>query len=650
MRTRSLTLSFTLLAAVLATPSAQALPTQDLFDLPLEALMDLPVETPSKLPQSLSGAAGVVSLFSRDDIALFGGRNLGDVLGRITGVQPLPSSYLQSPLTVRSDAASVNNNHVLILLNGMPFNREGYLGGLFNHLMLTSIPLDAIQQIEVVRGPGAVLYGTNAFAGVINIITRDETRVRNQVSVAAGNAHTHLNEASLAHHGDDYQVAGFFQYYDTDGPALETHAANGTPFEMEQGVHAPGGLVTGQFGALRVNAYWGESDYDQRRGTVLTPLEGETAVEKRFLNLGYDLPLNTRWQLKLDAGLIQSLPFIQVNAIDTLDYHFNDSHYELQLLGALTPNVQWVSGLTRDDYQGRVDPELVPDWHYGSWSGYSELQYQWHDTRLIGGVQLNKAENVALNTVPRLGLIQQFTAQTGLKLMHGEAFRAPAIGETDINSPVALGLFTLRGNPDLEHERVTTTDLQFFYNGSDSQLALTLFRTAQKDLIVRTLQGNIITFINQGELNIEGVELEGKAVLAQNWYMLGSATWQQNEDGNGVEDVTLQPATQVKLGLAYRTASWSAGLYNSHFSTTPDNRNVVPTRLLLNPPADAWNLLSLNLNLHLPTPHDAQVEIYLDNLLNETVYRPMIPGTGVTSNTEPYLNGRYGQIGIRASL
>ncbi len=633
--------------AALSLPGTTCLAAgDDLFDLPLEALMQVEVQTPSKLPQSLSGAAGVVSVFSRDELALFGGRNLGDVLGRIAGVQPQPSAFLQSPLTVRSDPASVNNNHVLILLNGMPFNREGYLGGLFNHIMLTSIPLDAIQQIEVVRGPGSVLYGSNAFAGVINIITRNESTVDNQISASAGNFHTQLHEATLASAGDSGQIAGYFQYYDAQGPELETHTAAGAPFVFRQGVHAPAGLVTGRIDNLRVNAYRGESAYDQRRGNVLMPYIGETAVEKRFLNLGYDLALGVDWQLKLDAGVMESRPFIQADAVNALDYRFDDRHYEAQLTGQLNADLQWVSGLVRDEYRGAVEPPTAPKWDYGSWSGYSELQYQWRETRLIAGVQLNKAENIDLDTVPRLGVIQHFTDSTGLKLMYGQAFRAPAIGETAINTPVLLGLFTLRGNPDLEHERVTTTDLQFFYNGPEAQAALTLFNTRQDDLIVRAIQGNIITFVNQGELRIRGVELEGKAVLHEHWYAIGAVTWQENEDGNAVEDVSLQPHTVVKTGLAYRHSDWSAGLYNSHFSVAPDNQVVVPTRLLVNPPADDYDLLSLNFNVRLRDLHDAQLELYLDNLLDETVYVPVLPGTGLTANTEPQRDGRYGQIGI----
>ncbi|HEX4939923.1 MAG TPA: hypothetical protein VFX11_14690 [Candidatus Kapabacteria bacterium] len=73
---------------------------------------------------------------------------------------------------------------------------------------------------------------------------------------------------------------------------------------------------------------------------------------------------------------------------------------------------------------------------------------------------------------------------------------------------------------------------------------------------------------------------------------------------------------------------------------------MVPTRLLVNPEADAYDLLSLNFNYRMRELGDAQLEIYLDNLLDETIYRPTLPGVGLVSNTTSYRDGRYGQIGI----
>lgn len=113
-----------------------------------------------------------------------------------------------------------------------------------------------------------------------------------------------------------------------------------------------------------------------------------------------------------------------------------------------------------------------------------------------------------------------------------------------------------------------------------------------------------------------------------------------------MKNTTLQPDAIIKAGIAYRERNWSLGVFNTHYGASPDMAIVVPTRLEVNPPAKSYNMLSANLNVRLPELHDVQVEIYLDNLLDETVYRPVVPGSGLQANTVPWRDGRYGQISV----
>jgi len=71
---------------------------------------------------------------------------------------------------VRGDIQSQLSNHILVLLNGRPV-RESLLGGL-NFPFFSAFPVEMIERKELVRGPGSVLYGTNAYSGIVNVITR----------------------------------------------------------------------------------------------------------------------------------------------------------------------------------------------------------------------------------------------------------------------------------------------------------------------------------------------------------------------------------------------------------------------------------------------------------------------------------------------
>src|SRR5262252_7392794 len=136
-----------------------------------ESPLEIKVVTASKFAESISDAPGVMSVVSRDELQRFGGVTLAEILDRVPGLN-LTSAYFtdRSIVAARGDQTKINGGHVLFLINGRP-TREILEGGLVSDL-LESFPVSALDHIEVVKGPGSVLYGSNAFSAVINLITK----------------------------------------------------------------------------------------------------------------------------------------------------------------------------------------------------------------------------------------------------------------------------------------------------------------------------------------------------------------------------------------------------------------------------------------------------------------------------------------------
>jgi outer membrane cobalamin receptor len=91
-----------------------------------------------------------------------------------------------SLIAVRGDQTRANAGHILILINGRPV-REILEGGVSSDI-LESFPINILERIEVVKGPGSVLYGSDAFSGVINLITKKAEGEDFGVSAAGGAA------------------------------------------------------------------------------------------------------------------------------------------------------------------------------------------------------------------------------------------------------------------------------------------------------------------------------------------------------------------------------------------------------------------------------------------------------------------------------
>jgi outer membrane receptor for ferrienterochelin and colicins len=167
--------------------SAQVNSASDPFSMDLESLLNIRVTTASKFSEKLSDAAGVVSVVTQDELQRFGGTTLLEVLERVVGIN-VSSTFLgdSSLIAVRGDQTRANAGHILILINGRPV-REILEGGVSSDI-LESFPIDILERIEVVKGPGSVLYGSDAFSGVINLITKKAEGKDFRISAAGGAA------------------------------------------------------------------------------------------------------------------------------------------------------------------------------------------------------------------------------------------------------------------------------------------------------------------------------------------------------------------------------------------------------------------------------------------------------------------------------
>lgn len=644
--TPTLASMFALPVAIITIPFLQAAPLTDpeeetIFDFSLAELTNLVVTTPSKLPRSLAQSPGIVSVFTAQDIARFGAQDFGDVLAKIPGLQTFNDATTgKYRISARADTPHLNNNHILILLNGIPLNRDSYLGGFWTPAIATTIPLGIIKQVEVVKGPGSALYGTNAYAGVINIITKDSAEVSNSVSVGAGNNQAKSVDLNLATHTQGADVVSSFRFYRTDGDEISSAELNGDGGKTSPHEKTPGGIMTLNRGGFRFAAFYGSADIGTLRGGLAEVDGGKTKNEKYFLDIGYTAALNSFWELKADVSHVGGRTelydrFVSPNA--PFEYKTDDSRLEIQLQGTLTENFTSVLGATVDYFSGSVPfpSTLIDDWDKTLYGVYGQAEYLIYKTRLIAGAQFNKAERIEGKWVPRLAVIQNFTDDFGGKLQYGQAFRAPYAGETDLHAITPT--FSLLGNPDLDYELVTTWDLQFFYNTQKSQSSITLFHNKQKDLVNRVVtESGAISFANSGELTIEGLEIETKHLVSTGWYVVGSLLKQRNKDINNTEDTTLQPDFNAKLGIAYQRPRWSVGLFDNFLSAYQKDVATLPDREDLNPDSESVHLITLNLTWEPLSDHNLKLELNVDNLLDEEIYVPAPIGfTTASFNTYP---------------
>jgi outer membrane receptor for ferrienterochelin and colicins len=146
--------------------------TNDLTELPLEALMNLEVPkvyAASKLEQKTTEAPASTTIITSDEIKKFGYRTLADALESVPGFNV---SYDRNYDFLGAEGISLGdaNNRILLLVNGHRVNNNLTDSAAIGTDFI--LDMDLVDRIEIIRGPAAVLYGNNAFLGVINVITR----------------------------------------------------------------------------------------------------------------------------------------------------------------------------------------------------------------------------------------------------------------------------------------------------------------------------------------------------------------------------------------------------------------------------------------------------------------------------------------------
>lgn len=151
-----------------ATLPAGTQQTPDLTQTSLEDLMKVRVTSVSKKEQKTSQTAGAVFVISRDDIAHSGALNIPDLLRMVPGVEVAQLDSSVWAISVRGFNGQ-ESNKLLVLVDGRTVYSPIFAGVFWD---TQNVPLDTIDRIEVIRGPGAAVWGANAVNGVINIITR----------------------------------------------------------------------------------------------------------------------------------------------------------------------------------------------------------------------------------------------------------------------------------------------------------------------------------------------------------------------------------------------------------------------------------------------------------------------------------------------
>ena len=567
------------------TPGGRAATTQE---LPLVGI------TGSRLAVTPSGLAQSVTVIDRKQIEESSPARIEDILGRLTGVYVDQAGKTGgfSSLYLRG----AENSHLLIMIDGVKVNDPTTTRG--SAYDLSSIDVDQIERIEVLRGPASAIHGGEALAGVVNIITRKPT----QTGVS----------------GSVYGAAGQDRHRTLGGSV----AVGGEAMRAQLGVgHRREGSSGADDGHLRVNTFSGSL-----RVTPGASIEGELFVH-RAERLSHAFPDDSggsrlavnRDKTQRDAtdtiygasisGGDASLARVQAGAsiyernenannafIDPgvrfpVPAFISDTDFRRTTLHA-TATRNWASfasvvvgfeHLTEKgslssvgdfDFDGSPDT-LQFRLERRTNSMFVEGRFQLAmPVSLQIGLRRDKVQGLDAETTPHLGAVWNLPNNaTTLKASYGKGFKPPSF--------FALG-FPIGANPDLRPERSRNAELTLVhrFDGDASSLQLSAFHIRYRDLV--DFDGATFSNVNRGAVIVKGVEPTLKVRVTNRLRAQLGATLLEIEEKDGLAPLRNRPEKRASASVAYdiddRASLFAAASYTGSFldRSNPTGDIVMP--------------------------------------------------------------------------
>ena len=496
---------------------------------------------------------------------LLGARSLADALSFIPGVVVNEGTFGLSTIMIRGTEESANTQ-MLFMLDGTPYMSPSHSS--FSTLI---VPVEAIDKIEVIRGPGAVIYGSNAISGVINVITHSSEGGQAAFTVGSNN-HRNLGGSQLTDLGNDSWVSFAFEHQQQDGfegdyrfddlslrmprskemsSALVRYGNKSLNLllqmyeETVRGRNPPSAASSAPLSDLpqyvRQEGFLAHADYTWKQKTSLIKMYTDynqyplsldlPPITLTFDNDGND---NYRWR----SGAQYSVDFESVDQLSLLA----GVEYERRSTGA------YLSYLLSD--QSTPLATIMEADTTDELAAYLQLDYSIGKWRYVAGARAIDNEKAGSRVLPRASVVYSFTDEQSLKLLYAVGFASPSFPQAAIDIP---GL--IEGDPSLSPATITSVDLAYTYSTPRLFFVINAYRYDANDFIRITSNPNpnyARIHSNVEPFSRRGFEVDLKRKFNR-WSIIANASY--NHEGDTVLDddptALTVPKTVINVGVTY---------------------------------------------------------------------------------------------------
>jgi outer membrane receptor protein involved in Fe transport len=611
--------------------------------------MEIPnVVTATLTEQKANEAPAAITVITGEEILARGYRTIKDVLIDMPGWVDL-SDANENIVGGRGAYASTTNK-ILVLINGHRMNDFNL--GRWN--LDFFMAMDIVKRIEIIRGPGSVLYGSGALIGVVNIITKtgediSGVSVRGKATRYQSDTNGYEANVTWGKTSDDLDVVAHFSYIDDDGdhipqPASKNPApAGSTPrdgvlyydkyprnwnaFAAVQSGNATINAAVRHFARMAPRAVNSSLlDYDSE------PLKHVYNWDEFYIDGKYLIDINDKSKVTVNPGFsfydvheyshttgtgydaYYQPPYGTVSGQLSKYQHFQlKAVYENQLRENVNlvfgedlfySDFYDISGIYGNDGSEwqitRADKGKWVIWGvYGQaiWSPIQQLELT------AGGRFDDFADFADSRFTPRLSAVYKFSHHWSNKLLYGESYLSPQWAHKKVVT--SGGLYN--PDPDMKPEVFKGFDYILEYGGERASASLSLFSDKIDGLISAT---PVYSYTNLGTLRYQGGEAEFKYAVVRALEINGSFSYVESRDGTYSSyliegDIKNMPARVYRAGVTWRPfpvlSVWVWGRQYGAVKTTDNLLSPTTTEL------ESWTTADMSINYRPAKAWDLQL-------------------------------------------
>lgn len=536
--------------------AAQPVTVKELTDLDLETLMEIEVTTVSaaaRYEQPIASAPASVTVITADQIRKLGYRTLAEILSAVPGLY-ISSDRNYEYIGLRGFSRPGDfSSRLLLLIDGHRFNDNVYDTASSGYNF--AIDVDLIERVEIIRGPGSALYGSNAFFGVIDVITRKGSSFSTAEAAAkVGSFDTYkarltygdviFKDLDIILSGSYYSSAGQTHFYrEFNDPSTNFGIARNNDYQVNFNYFAKAKYKDFEF----------EGAYNWRDKQLPTAPYGTTFNNDDT----HTIDAQGFARLKYSRDFIEELSFMA--SVSYNDYYYRGEYaYDdpAPIINKDTTRGRWVGG------EAILSTRLVPrnflmaglelkgnfqqdQRNYDSavylddkrenfdWGVFIQDDISLLDSLSLSvGCRYDRYETFGDTLNPRAAVIYKPCEPTTIRFFFGKAFRAPSIYELYYDD----GGVIQKNNPGLDPERITTYEFALDQKITESfTLTGSIYYYHIDDLITEVVDpvDGLAQFRNTGNVEARGLEFSFNARLPHAIRAQASYALQEAEDEDG---------------------------------------------------------------------------------------------------------------------